>query len=559
MSRVLKVFAVLGLLSGCVPQARSPADVLLTGGKIFAQDGWREALAVRNGVIVAIGSSRSMDRWRGPETRVIELGGATVFPGLYDVHAHPALAAREQFQPCRMPRDLSWDRIAEVVAECVRKTPAGGWIVTGPIEPSLLGIQATRQALDAVAADHPVLLYAVGTHAAVANSRALKAAGIDRKTPPPPGGVIGRDSDGEPTGVMLDAWQLFAQFMPPPPAPDVMAPAFAWAIDQMLAQGVTSITEAAGDLSYLQAYVILADTGMLKARVRTCLTWAPPLPAGRIPQFAASSRDRLSPTCVKIFIDGETFTARTAALLQPYESGGGAGGDRGTLALQQDVLAAAVTRFDKDGLTVKFHAWGDAAVEAASGAVQAARSANGPGGPRHEIGHIMLATPESIALARQVGAVLEFSPPLWTPGPLAVAGKDVGAARMQRAWPVHDALSAGANTVAGTDWPAPTSTYNPWEAIETLVTHRPPGATTGEPATPSQRISLAQAIALFTSNPAAYSGVPDAPGIIASGRKADIIVLDRDPFQVPISEVHLTRPVTTFVGGEVVYSSAPKN
>ena len=561
--------ALLGMLAACGTGARQkPADLILTGGAIHAADGWAEAVAVREGLVVAVGDDATVQRLRGSATRVIELSGATVFPGLHDAHAHPLVAAREQFQPCRIPPE-PLAAVLEAVAACAEAAGSDEWVTSGPFSTSLLDAGFARAALDAAAPDNPVMIYAAGSHAFLLNSRALEIAGIDRSTPAPPGGSIERDAAGEPTGVLLDAWSLLPQ--PPPPDPELVAIAAAWALDRLLEGGVTSVTDAAADAIAWQAYTALADTGRLKPRVRVCRAWTP----GDVldpPPGVGSARDRLAHDCVKIFVDGESATARTAALLAPYRSQDGSPTDeRGALAVSLEALTAAVTRFDRDGVTVKLHAWGDAAVAAALTAIEAARSANGVSGPRHEIGHVVVARAEDIERARAAGAVLEFSPWLWFPPAGPFVFRNLGEARMARAWPVRDALEAGAAVVGGTDWPTAPG-RSPWAAIETLVTRLEPdrielpvyrfGPKSEDgtaPFAPGQRITLEQAIAMFTANPAAVSGQPDAPGIIAVGRKADLVVLDRNPFDVPITDVHRTTAVTTIVGGEVVYDSATGN
>src|SRR5690606_29149286 len=193
----------------------------------------------------------------------------------------------------------------------------------------------------------------------------------------------------------------------------------------------------------------------------------------------------------------------TAALLEPYLPADGASTDeRGALTLPPEALRDAVIRFDGAGLTVKLHAWGDGAVDAALTAIEAAREVNGAGGPMHEVGHVFLAQPREIARARAANAVLEFSPSGWQPPAMAALGKDIGEPRMARAWPVHDAPAAGPRSVAGSDWPAgPPIPYALWVAIETLVTRLDPGALQGDPFAPSQRVTLEQAIALFTAYP----------------------------------------------------------
>jgi predicted amidohydrolase YtcJ len=543
--------AILGLISACTNGGNAPADLLLTGGVVYTPDGWADTVAVRNGVIVAVGDGDIAQRLRGPDTRVIELAGAAVLPGLNDTHAHVSFAAREHSRPCSVPI-APWSAITQAVAACAKVVPTDEWLATGPIENALLGADTTRQALDAVAPEHRVLLYLVGGHAVVANSRALEALGIDKSTPNPTGGAIEHDSSGEPTGVLLEAQNLWIPALPLPDQ-EVIA---SWALDQFLGMGVTSVTDAGVSLAQVQGYVGLADAGRLRARVRPCLLWTPT--ADAVDSFLAGeyARERVDDSCVKIFVDGETATGRTAFLLEPYQpADGSVTDDRGAPTVSQEALTAAMTRFDADGLTVKLHAIGDGAVDAALTAIEAARATNGPAGPRHEIAHVMLARAGDIQRARDAGAVFEFSPPGWIPLAKPIIGKDLGETRMARAWPVREALDAGARAVAGTDWPAIPGAYSPWTAIETLVTRLNPGQAEGDPLAPRERVTLEQAIALFTSYPAAHSSAPDAPGIIAPGRQADLVVLDRNPFEIPITEVNLTKAVTTIVAGKVVYEA----
>lgn len=553
--------------------AHAPASLVLLDGAIYTGKGWAEAVAVRDGKVVEVGTSRAVNRLRGPSTKVIELAGRAVLPGLQDSHVHPLLAAREHFQPCRVPPEPA-SAIVEAVRNCTQAVPPGSWIASGPIAPALVETGFTRRDLDAAAPENPVMLYVAGTHASVLNSRALKAAGITPSTRPPPGGVIARDGAGEPTGVLLDAWSLLP---PGPPAPDrkIIAQSAGWALEQLLQVGVTSVTDAAAERLHLEAYTDLADAGQLKPRVRTCLSWTPSTTEAVDALLQGNfEREKLTVRCVKIFLDGESATARTAALLEPYQSAAGSRApERGSLVIDLQTLTAAVVRFDRAGLTVKFHAWGDAAVDEALSAIEAARAANGRGQP-HEIAHVVLARQQDLQRAKTSGVALEFSPWLWFPPAGQRVFKEIDEGRTQRAWPVRDALEAGAIAIGGTDWPTAPG-RSPWGAIETLVTRLEPdqlesplyrfgGTTAGQTTAfaPAERITLSQAIDLFTRNPALLSGQADAPGIIAPGRKADLIVLDRNPLRIPINQVHLTAATMVLVGGQIVYeqqSNLPKD
>ena len=539
--------------------AEPTPDLILTGGKVYAEGGWAGAVAVKDGLIEAVGTVDKVGRLRGPTTRMIDLAGAPVFPGLNDTHAHMAFAAQER-AGCKVP-PAPWDAIAEAVRRCTETTSPGQWIVTGPVDESVVAAAQPRQALDAAAPGNPVLVYLAGGHTVLANSSALAAGSIEESTPTPPGAVLGRDGSGRLNGVLKEIMSIWT--VVPHADPKTVADLTRPMLDMMLAAGVTSMTEANSTPVTIAAYSLLADQHLLKMRVRTCARWEAPMPFAAVTGAPIVVRDRLDTRCVKIFVDGETYSGRTAALIEPYQpADGSTTNERGSLRLSREALQDAVTYFDKAGITVKFHAMGDAAVEAAISAIEAARAANGPNGPRHEVGHSFLVRHSDFARARSANAVLEFSPSAWDPRGGAAFSRELGAERKSRLWPVREALDQGVTAVGGTDYITAQYPYGLWYAIETLVTRLlpsvalAPGETQGEPLAPSQRITLEQAIALFTANPARASHNADAPGIIAPGRRADMIVLDRNPFEIPITQVYEIKTVTAIVGGEIVYQAA---
>jgi predicted amidohydrolase YtcJ len=307
------------------------------------------------------------------------------------------------------------------------------------------------------------------------------------------------------------AINLVKQHVPPPSAEAVRA-ALQWSLQEMLSQGVTSFTEAAvgfpaGADKELDAYTALADAGMLKQRVRLCLTWEPGSEATEsvIARRNAYARERITPDCVKIFLDGVPTDSHTAAMVEPYAGRiagrADAASRNGLLLVKQAVLDAAVTRFDRLGLTVKFHAAGDAAVRAGLDAIAAARRASGFSGHLHNVGHCTFVTRPDIARARAIAATFEVSPYLWGPSPIndSIAAA-IGDTRMERVWPVREMLDAGALVVAGSDW-AVVPSVNPWIAIEQLVTRERPGGS-ADAYGRGEAITLPEALALFTTNAA---------------------------------------------------------
>ncbi len=207
------------------------------------------------------------------------------------------------------------------------------------------------------------------------------------------------------------------------------------------------------------------------------------------------------------------------------------------------------------GLTVKFHAAGDAAVRQGLDAIEAARKANGFSGILHDVGHNSFVHIEDIQRARALGAALEFSPYIWYHSPIIDdIQKAVPADLMKRWIPIKDALDAGVLSVPGSDW-AVVPTVNPWIALETMVTRQEPGGK-GLPLGAAERISLKQAVDMFTINSARQQYNADKLGSIELGKLADLVVIDRNIFKVPITTVHATKVLMTIINGEVVYNAS---
>ncbi len=560
--------ALLALLAPASASAlASPGvDLLLINGDIKTASGWARAMAVDRGVIVAVGDSAAVSALAGAKSRVIDLAGRTVLPGLTDSHVHPLYAGREQFE-CGFPQGASGPAVASAVRACAGRAAPGEWILGGNwVAAAFKPGEQTKALLDAAAPANPVLLNDEAHHSVWVNSRALALAGILRTTPNPAGGIIEHTASGEPNGLLRESAARLAEHAVPRESEAARRRAIALASNQMLSFGITAYTVASVRLDDIGPLSQLVDQGLIRQRVRGCIVWGPGPEDGNtmgetlIPRRAEFSRPRLRFDCVKVFLDGVPTESHTGAMLEPYvDAAAGASAERpakGLLLIPPDVLARAVTRFDAEGLSVKFHAAGDAAVRAGLDAVAAARAANGYGGQIHTIAHGTFVDPADIARARPLDVAWEFSPYIWYPTP--IASKDilaaVGAERMKRWVPVREAIATGALVVAGSDWSIVPS-VNPWLAIETLVTREKPGGgaeTLGE----AERISLDDAFRLFTLNPARLTGESDRVGQIAVGMHADVIVTDINPFKVDIHTVHATRVERVFIDGQEVFDAA---
>lgn len=577
MIRSIVIFAIVVLSAGAwggpqkpsdaatVLERSGPADLVLVDGHIKTPTGWSRAMAVRDGVILAVGENASIKALRDSKTRVVDLHGHTVLPGLHDMHVHPVYGGLAHAR-CKIPQGSTLQQTQARVKACAERTGDGKWVVGGQWDAPALGGIPNRAMLDTVVPDQPVFLWDTSAHSAWVNSKALQLAGITRDTPNPKGGIIERDASGRPTGIVREtAADMLYSHVPRATEAEVRS-ALAWSLHRMLSYGITSFTEAAvgfsaGEEREIKAYAALADAGVLKQRTRLCIVWEPGNKTYE--QVIAARnlywRERLHPDCIKIFLDGVPTDSHTAAMLEPYQ---GAVGDRddaasrkGLLQVPQVVLSKALTRFDRMGLTVKMHAAGDASVREGLNAIAAARKANGYSGLHHNIAHCTFVAKADVPRARAIGATYEVSPYLWGPSPIndsitAAVGKKL----IERVWPVRELIDSGALVVPGSDW-AVVPSVNPWVGLETLVTREKPGgskATFGK----AEAITLDEAFRLYTVNSAEQHGMANKVGRIEPGMLADVIVVDRNPFDVPITQVHATRVLMTFIGGERVYDAS---
>ncbi len=568
----------LGVVVGCEPSpnntptsddrsvsTEAPPDMVLTNGRIYTLNTAQpqvDALAIRGREIVAAGDSAMVSALAVPSTQTVDLGGRVILPGFHDMHVHPVYAG-VQARRCVIPQGSDLATLRTHLQRCVEAAQPGAWITGGQWDDSALGEAPHRRMIDDISPDNPVLLDDTSAHSGWANTRALEIAGINRDTPNPSGGIIARDADGEPTGALHEEANLLVRQHIPGESDAAVRTALEWATGEMLSFGITSFEEAYMGFTTnvwkeARAYADAFDRGALKQRVRLCLPWSPDQPdlEAMIEAREQYRREWLFPDCIKIMLDGVPTQSHTAAMLEPYADTLPGRDDEasrhGILFVAQDALDAATIRFDSMGMTVKFHAAGDAAVRASLQAVRAAREANGNSDLPHNPGHCTFIAQEDLPLARELGATLEFSPYLWSPTPIsddiAIA---VGEERAARVWPLREAIDAGPLVVAGSDWSVVPS-VNPWIGIETMVTRRAPGGGTRSFG-PNEAITVVEAIELYTVNAAIQMGTDDTLGRLEPGMLADLMIVDRDPYEIPATELHQVTVVQTMVGGEFVY------
>lgn len=561
---MLKKFIAFAAIAGSIwsssvqAQTAEPADLVLTNGKIYTPTGWSQAIAIRGNVIVAVGTDAEIAALKGGSTKAIDLAGKAVFPGLQDMHVHVLSGGPLHVTGCFIKGESNQKQILDRIKQCIAAAPKGKWIQAGMFDPNQFEDRSgMRKLLDSVSPNNPVTIQALDGHTVWANSKALAAGNVTAATPSPPGGVIFKDAKGEPTGILNDsaAWLLSAAA--PRGTPEELDAGIEWASRQFASYGVTSFTEAASGNGAQAVFAKLSDKGTLLQRTRVCNLWMPGLgeTTDDIRDHNLYARKLLDTACVKIFSDGTSTQSHTGAMLEPYipNKANPKADDRGMLMMPTKVLADALTRFDRDGLTVKVHACGDAAVKETLDAYEAMRKANGFT-RLQEVAHFCFSRQEDLERVRGLGLTAEISAYLWSPSDPINQDmlKAVGPERMKHFFPIGSAVRSGANVTLGSDWPC-VELPSPWLAIESAVTRRPPGEPDGRLDAPDERVTLKEAIDLMTLNGARQLGLSDRIGRIEKGMIADIAVLDRNPFEVPITEVGKTKALLTLVDGRIVY------
>ncbi|RNG26509.1 amidohydrolase [Streptomyces botrytidirepellens] len=544
------------------------ADLVFTGGPVHTVDparGRATAVAVRGERVIAVGREEVNDLI-GPGTEVVDLAGRLLLPGFQDAHVHP-LGAGIELGQCHLGDSTDPQEYLRRVADYADQHRDLGWIAGGGWSMEAFpGGTPTAAMLDTIVPDRPVYLPNRDHHGAWVNTRALQLAGIDAGTPDPVDGRIERDERGNPTGMLQEgAASLVGTLLPEVTLAEQTA-ALLRAQSVLHALGVTAWQDAivgsyANMADPTPAYHAALDGGLLTARVVGALWWDRARGAEQIPELLArreaTGRGRaLRATTVKIMQDGVAEN-HTAAMLGPYLTGCGCASDNSGISfVDPRELRKYVTALDAHGFQVHFHALGDRAVREALDAVEAARTANGHRDTRPHLAHLQVVHPSDIPRFRTLGATANIQP-LWAahePQMDELTLPFLSAERGGWQYPFGGLLRAGATLAAGSDWPV--SSPDPLEGIHVAVNRRLPDAPEGTaPFLPEQRIGLAAAIAAYTAG-SAYVNHADDTGTIAPGQLADLVVLDRDPFDGPCEEIADCRVLQTLVGGERVYAAA---
>ncbi|MBT2444109.1 amidohydrolase [Streptomyces sp. ISL-36] len=542
----------------------NPADTVFTSGSVITMDpsdAGATDLAVTGERITAVGGEEVRELI-GPGTEVVDLAGRALLPGFQDAHVHSVFGGLE-LGACDLTGTTDPAEYRRRIASYAAAHPERSWITGGGWSmESFPGGLPTRQMLDALVPDRPVLLANRDHHGAWVNTRALELAGVTAATPDPADGRIEREADGTPSGMLQEgAVELVGRAAPRPTEEDLVN-GLLRAQRLLHSYGITAwqdalLGEYGGHPDVSSAYLAAAERGLLTARVVGSLWWDREAGAEQIPQLVerrkALRSGRFRADTVKIMQDGIAENG-TAAMTAPYKDGCGcATANSGLSFVDPEALRGYVTALDALDFQVHFHALGDRAVREALDAVEAARHANGPRGNRHHLAHLQVVHPDDVPRFARLEAVANLQP-LWAahePQLDELTSPFLGEGLAARQYPFGDLHRAGARLAAGSDWPV--SSADPLEGVHVAVNRIVPGGDLPS-FLPRQRLDLTTALAAYTSGSAYVNGLDDT-GVLRPGHLADLVVLDRDPHSVPPSELASLRVEATYVGGQRVFGA----
>ena len=572
MTKLQHIFILLSL---AIPAFAADADLILHGGKVITVDrsfSIQEAIAIENGSIAAVGKNADiLKQYRGSHTRVVDLRGRTVLPGLIDSHVHALSAGLSEYR-APMPQIHSFADIQRYLREQAAKVRKGEWIVVPRTFPTRLSEMRmpTKEVLDVVT-DHPVLYDA--SYVSVVNSYALKMSGVTKDTPDPPLGEIGREKNGEPNGILRNALSVIKGPPDTEHSQKFTEQEKLDALERMLKRYVAAGLTTVGDRAVLQEDVDLYQKLKSEHRlpVRSVLTWRLPTKAPvdqlvteikNSPWTTNKGDDWLKFGSFKVTLDGG-MTIGTAYQRQPYgpfgaQLYGEANPDnRGQLLVPPDKLFTIMRAARDKGWQLTAHAQGGGAVDVMLDTLAKLNDERSIAPSRSLLIHASFQSPEAIARMKKLGILGDVQPIwLYLDGP--AIEKVFGHPGMRYFIPLRTyrksgiVLAGGSDHMIGFDKNKATNPYNPFLSMWIAVARK---MTSGEVLYPEERLTRQEALQMYTTWPAYMQFNEQNRGSIERGKLADVVVIDRDYLSCPEDQIKNIEPLMTIVNGQVAYSA----
>ncbi len=542
--------------------AEDAADHVFLNGAIYTVDAdrsWAEAVAIKDGRIVYVGDDDGAVHYVGPETEIFNLVGQMMLPGFHDAHIH-ILTEVLSDEECNLLRIETVEEVAARLKDCTALLGHGGerWITGGGWGEWLWAEANPKKGLlDLLFPDRPVYLPSSFGHAAWVNSKALEIAGIDANTEDPEAGIIERDPEtGEPSGTLRESAMTLVSETIPPFTLEQRKKRVLTGIALSHANGITAVIEPGVGPDHIEQILAVADDGNFDLRAVTSMSpigWHAGVFGDEVFEFMegreAWRRPNIDADSVKIYMDG-VIEFGTSPLLEPYEDPAYGSGE---FFYEQEIVDDYFTRLDAMGLQIHVHAIGDAAVRRALDAFDAMRAANGTSDNRHQIVHLQLIHEDDRPRFAElnIGAVFQS---LWAYPDPAALDLDIPMLGEERTWqmyPIASLRSAGGRIVGGSDYWV--TDLDPLLAIETAITRQDPWTNEGPVLNEDERVDLATMIEAYTINGAYQMGLEDEQGSIEVGKRADLVVLDRNLFELAPAEINEAKVKMTIFDGRTVY------
>jgi predicted amidohydrolase YtcJ len=549
---VMRAVLALVVLQGMsVAASAAPPEAIYLNGNFWTGDSKQpkvEALAILNGQIVASGSSAKLRKMADKDTRVVDLQNAPVVPGFIDNHVHfvsGGLALdRVDLRDAATPAEFS-HRIAQAAA----RLPKGRWILDGNWDHETWGGQLpTREWIDKDTQATPVFVSRLDGHMALANSLVLKLAGIDEKTPDPPGGTIVRDTAGQPTGVLKDAAMTLVTKVMPPPSDEELEQGLQRAMEHAVSHGLTQVHDMGGfeDFRVLEVYRRARAKDKLRLRIYSFVPIAESQQAAAFKQRHGAGDAWLRWGGVKGYVDG-SLGSTTAWFHRPYDD---EPTTSGLTVTDPDVLRSQIIAANKAGLHVTVHAIGDRANDWLLDTYAKVEQTGPKKDWRFRIEHAQHLTSDAIKKFAPLGVVASMQPPhLIDDG--RWAEKRVGAERLKGMYAFRSLIDSGAHLTFGSDWPV--ASLDPLTGIYAAVTRRTAGGANPNGWQPQEKITVAEALRAYTAENA-WAGFQEGKvGVLKPGALADFVVLSRDLFSTPPEQIADIKVVRTVVDGRDVF------
>jgi len=546
---ILTVLALVGCRGGGFPMA----DKVLINGRIWTVDParpWAEAVAVRDGRIEAVGTTAEVKKRIGSDTETIDLKGAFVLPGFIDSHVH-FVNGGASLMSIQLRDARTKEEFVSRIAAKAKSLPEGEWILNGDWDHTQFDPMELprRDWIDAVTPGHPVCVNRLDEHMILANSLALKLAGVTKATPVPAGGEIVKDpATGEPTGILKDAAMDLIYAEIPAPSPAETRRNVEAALRAAAEKGVTSVHDVSGEVAF-DVYQDLLKSGALTARITCYVPITSEDLALGLKIKTPFGNERLRIAGLKGFADGSLGSA-TAYFFEPYTDDPKTSGLLHAQMVPEGAMDRRVLAAAAGGLQVALHAIGDRANAMVLDIYERIEARAGARARRFRIEHAQHLRPDDIARFAKLGVIASVQPyHAIDDGRWAEA--KIGLERARWTYPFKALLDKGVTLACGSDWPV--APMDPILGIYAAVTRRTLDGKNPGGWIPEQRIPLEEAVKGFTLNGAFAEFAEELKGSIVPGKWADFAVLDRNLFEVKPEEIREANVVLTVVGGNIVF------